>query len=155
MNSVKDLPGALPALVMQPISESVITHFSENGGNALGLADAEGPLLRMSILFLIESSVLLTITLIVVNLAFMWSNATDDEKIYAATSKVIHRSVAAAKKLGVYNKYIYQNYAAKGQDVFAGYGEANRQRLIEISKKYDPKSVFQKLQPGYFKLGRF
>ncbi|KAI4167241.1 MAG: hypothetical protein LQ343_007377 [Gyalolechia ehrenbergii] len=136
MNSVKDLPGALPALVMQPISESVITHFSENGGNALGLADAEGPLL-------------------LVNLAFMWSNATDDEKIYAATSKVIHRSVAAAKKLGVYNKYIYQNYAAKGQDVFAGYGEANRQRLIEISKKYDPKSVFQKLQPGYFKLGRF
>lgn len=85
----------------------------------------------------------------------MWSNATDDEKIYAATSKVIQRSIDAAKKLGVYNRYIYQNYAARGQDVFAGYGEENRQRLIEISKKYDPKGVFQKLQPGYFKLGRF
>lgn len=136
MEAVKDLPGALPALVMQPISESVITQFSKNGGNALGLADTKGPLM-------------------LINLAFMWSNATDDEKIYAATSKVIQRSIDAAKKLGVYNRYIYQNYAAKGQDVFAGYGEENRQRLIEISEKYDPKGVFQKLQPGYFKLGRF
>ncbi|KAI4128306.1 MAG: hypothetical protein LQ338_002805 [Usnochroma carphineum] len=136
IDPIKNLTGALPALVMQPISNSVIAHFGKNGGNALGLADTEGPLM-------------------LVNLAVMWSNAADDNKIYSATQGVIERSVAAAKKLGVDNKYIYQNYAAKGQDVFAGYGEANRQRLIKISEKYDPKGVFQKLQPGYFKLGRF
>lgn len=85
----------------------------------------------------------------------MWSNAADDAEVYSATSRVIERSVAAAKQLGVDHRYIYQNYAAKGQDVFAGYGEANQRRLVEISKTYDPEGVFQKLQPGYFKLGRF
>ncbi|KAL8940032.1 MAG: hypothetical protein Q9216_003031 [Gyalolechia sp. 2 TL-2023] len=154
MDPVKDAIGALPALVMQPISKSVIRNFSKNGGNALGLADVDGPLMRTSLKLLVQVFFLLTRPT-VVNLAFMWSDAADDEKIYAATSKVIQRSIDAAKRLGVYNQYIYQNYAAKGQDVFAGYGEANRKRLIEISKKYDPKGVFQKLQPGYFKLGRF
>lgn len=85
----------------------------------------------------------------------MWSDAADDGKVYNATQRAITRSVTAAKKLGVDNRFVYQNYAAQGQDVFAGYGEANRQRLIEISEKYDPKGIFQKLQPGYFKLGRF
>ncbi len=90
-----------------------------------------------------------------VNLAVSWSDAADDALIYSTTRRVIDRSIDVAKQLGVANKYIYQNYAAKGQDVFAGYGEVNRQRLIKISEKYDPKGVFQKLQPGYFKLGRF
>ena len=49
-------------------------------------------------------------------------------------------------------KYIYQNYASQNQDVFAGYGAANKQRLIDISRKYDPEQIFQTLQPGYFKL---
>lgn len=91
----------------------------------------------------------------VVNLAVSWSDAADDAQVYSATQRVIDRSITVAEKLGVANKYIYQNYAAKDQDVLAGYGEVNRQRLIKISEKYDPKGVFQKLQPGYFKLGRF
>lgn len=92
---------------------------------------------------------------LVINLAVTWSDPAEDSKIYSATQRVIDRSVATATKLGVDNRFIYQNYAAKGQNVFAGYGEANRQRLIKISEKYDPKGVFQKLQPGYFKLGRY
>lgn len=87
-----------------------------------------------------------------VDLAISWSSPTDDARIMAAASSFIDRSIAAAKALGLDYKFIYQNYAAKSQDVFAGYGEANRQRLIAISKKYDPEQVFQKLQPGYFKL---
>ncbi|KAL8906887.1 MAG: hypothetical protein Q9207_001742 [Kuettlingeria erythrocarpa] len=158
MDPIKNLIGAVPALVMQPISRSVIALFSKNGGNALGLADTECPLLRKSIispgdrLIKISESYL---SHIVVNLAVSWSDAADDAQIYSVTRRVIDRSITVAKKLGVANKYIYQNYAAKGQDVFAGYGEVNRQRLIKISEKYDPKGVFQKLQPGYFKLGRF
>ena len=155
IDPIKNFAGVLPALVMQPISQSVIAHFSKNGGNALGLADTKGPLMRKVSLPFSEGSISLKILSAVVNLAVMWSDAADDDKVYAATSRVIQRSTDAAKKLGVYNKYIYQNYAAKGQDVFAGYGEANRQRLIKISEKYDTKGVFQKLQPGYFKLGRF
>ena len=45
--------------------------------------------------------------------------------------------------------------AMQSQDVFGGYGEENRKRLIAISERYDPRGVFQRLQPEYFKLGRF
>lgn len=70
----------------------------------------------------------------------------------AAGASFIDRTTAAAKALGLDYRFIYQNYAAKGQDVFEGYGEGNKRRLVEISEKYDPEQVFQKLQPGYFKL---
>ena len=34
----------LPALVFQPITLPVIDKFSKNGGNALGITEADGPL---------------------------------------------------------------------------------------------------------------
>ena len=87
------------------------------------------------------------------NLAIMWSAPSDDARITTAANSVIESSVALAKSMGLDYKYIYQNYASLNQDVFAGYGLANKQRLLDISKLYDPEQVFQKLQPGYFKLG--
>ncbi len=72
--------------------------------------------------------------------------------ILAAAARFTDRCVAAARARGLDNRFIYQNYAAEGQQVFAGYGEANRARLVAISEKYDPEGVFRKLQPGYFKL---
>lgn len=82
----------------------------------------------------------------------MWSSASDDARIFAATDRILDRSIAAAKELHVNYKFLYQNYASARQDVFAGYGRENHERLIEISQKYDPMQVFQRLQPGYFKL---
>jgi hypothetical protein len=62
------------------------------------------------------------------------------------------RAIAIGKEMHLHHRYIYQNYAARGRDVFGGYGEENRKKLFEIQKKYDPERVFAKLQPGYFKL---
>ena len=45
VNSIKDAKGILPALVLQPITTDVISHFSKNGGNALGIAESDGPLI--------------------------------------------------------------------------------------------------------------
>jgi hypothetical protein len=59
----------------------------------------------------------------------------------------------AAKDLDQHHPYIFQNHAFYEEDVFAGYGEQNRRRLWKIRKDVDPKGVFQKLQPGFFKLG--
>lgn len=42
---VKNVTGIVPSLVFQPITTDMISHFSKNGGNALGL-DGEGPLNR-------------------------------------------------------------------------------------------------------------
>jgi hypothetical protein len=36
-----------PGLLLQPISLNMISHFLRNGGNALGMTDEDGPLIRM------------------------------------------------------------------------------------------------------------
>ena len=41
---IANISNFLPALVFQPITEPIIKHFAKNGGNALGITDAEGPL---------------------------------------------------------------------------------------------------------------
>lgn len=41
---IKNVSGVLPALVLQPITTDMTSHFSKNGGNALGFTDADGPL---------------------------------------------------------------------------------------------------------------
>ena len=69
-----------------------------------------------------------------------------------AARNFIERSVNLSKDMGLDYPYIYQNYAAGYQDVFAGYGEENRERLRKIQREYDPDGVFSQLQPGYFKV---
>ena len=74
-------------------------------------------------------------------------------------SYVNHKAVLRKRGLSsiaVEGAYLYPKTAGPepthGEDVFAGYGEENRGRLREISRRYDPDQVFQVLQPGYFKL---
>lgn len=133
VETIKDAADILPALVMQPITIPTIRLFRKNGCNALGIAEADGPLILM-------------------NLAILWSSKADDDRIIAAAARAIARSQQVAGEMGLGYRYIYQNYASLSQDVFRGYGEENRQRLLAISRKYDPDQVFRDLQPGYFKL---
>lgn len=90
---------------------------------------------------------------IVINVDISWSNASDDERVLAAAQNIVDRSVAVACANGLDHPYLYQNYASYQQDVFASYGADNLAKLRSISTKYDPQRVWQKLQPGYFKLG--
>ena len=96
---------------------------------------------------------MLTSIISVIDVSISWSSPLDDQRIMTAATDFVDGAIAAAKNSGLDYKFIYQNYAAKGQEVFDGYGEVNKQRLIDISHRYDPEQVFQKLQPGYFKLG--
>jgi hypothetical protein len=79
-----------------------------------------------------------------------------DNAAYAFAGSLISEFRGAAENLGVFYPYVYINYANKGQDVFGGYGEENRQRLIEISKAVDPNGVFTSsgLWTGFFKVRR-
>lgn len=43
--------------------------------------------------------------------------------------------------------------AAGFQDVFAGYGEENVEKLLNISRIYDPERFFQTSMPGGYKIG--
>lgn len=58
----------------------------------------------------------------------------------------------ATKRGGVYDSFNYIGQAAGFQDVFSGYGEDNKQKLLDISRKYDPSRYLQTLWPGGFKL---
>jgi len=47
---IKNVTGVVPSLIFQPITLDQISHFSKNGGNALGITPNAGPLNRRSVL---------------------------------------------------------------------------------------------------------
>ena len=86
------------------------------------------------------------------NDAIRYSDPADDEKVHQANDNIMNKAVALAKKMGLDHRYIYQNYANQTQDVFAGLSPDNKQRLLQIQKRHDPKRVLSRLQPGAFRL---
>lgn len=121
------------SLTLQPYSTSLLRKSAELGGNVLGLSAEDGPLVSI-----------LALT--------WWKNKTDDEKIVGTFRKVIETIEQDATSRGTAVLFKYMNYAWDFQDPISSYGEKNRAFLQEVSKKYDPKGVFQKGVPGGFKL---
>ncbi|KAJ5113447.1 hypothetical protein N7456_001981 [Penicillium angulare] len=130
----RHVAGIVPVLTFQIITTTMMQHMADAGGNALGLEKEEAPLM-------------------LVTPSAMWTNVADDEMILTAYATWLARSTARAKELGLDHQYLYMNYASQFQDPIRGYGEANVARLKQIARIYDPTEVFQRLQPGYFKLG--
>ncbi|CRK46114.1 hypothetical protein BN1723_006893 [Verticillium longisporum] len=127
--------GANPVMIFQAITTGQMARMRANGGNPLGLDAADGPLY-------------------LIHVACWWQDAAGDAAIHAMISTVLARITAEAKALGLQNDYVYMNYASAFQDVIKGYGAANAARLKSIAKTYDLTGVFQRLQPGHFKLNR-
>ena len=48
VSTIKDAEGVLPSISFQPIGTDMTSHFSKNGGNALGISAADGPLNRIT-----------------------------------------------------------------------------------------------------------
>ncbi|KAI9780213.1 MAG: hypothetical protein M1816_003137 [Peltula sp. TS41687] len=130
---LKDVQDLSWSLSYQALPASTIAQSGSTGGNPLGLDPAEG-------------------SLVIILWSVFWSNATDDARIESALKKLFVRSNELAWRKGLYNDWVYLNYAARWQDPISGYGFKNKRRLQEISRKYDPKGVFQKDCPGGFKL---
>ncbi|KAJ0358286.1 hypothetical protein COL154_009286 [Colletotrichum chrysophilum] len=133
--AVANISGIVPALTMQGITIPQLKKMRNNGGNALGLNVDDGPLY-------------------IIQMAVMWADGKDSEAVYRFASNLLEKISNEAKKRGLYNDFVYMNYASQYQDVVSSYGKDNKDRLKSISAKYDPNGVFQKLQPGYFKLDR-
>lgn len=128
-----DVEQILQVMAIQPITEGALKAMQKNGGNALGLDPKNGPYF-------------------VLNFNSAWDNKEDEPKFQKVISKIIDTVKAEARSRGLDNDFIYMNYASQYQDPIGSYGSANRQRLVEISKKYDPTQVFQYLQSSGFKL---
>ncbi|KAF2821970.1 FAD-binding domain-containing protein [Ophiobolus disseminans] len=128
---IRDVQGIIPANTLQVITVPQLTQMQKKGGNALGLTPADGPV------FLI-------------NLSTRWDKVEDDARVMQANANVIRRFKEEAARRNMVEDYLYMNYASQYQDVVGSYGDP--QRLKTVARKYDPTEVFQKLQPGYFKL---
>ncbi|KAH3957243.1 hypothetical protein HBI70_237070 [Parastagonospora nodorum] len=129
---ITDVQGIVPATTLQIITVPQMEQMQKKGGNALGLDSSDGPILN----------ILLTL---------MWVNSKDDARVWQACANILKRIEEEAKSRDLANEYLYMNYASQFQDVIRGYG-ASKEILKIVADKYDPTQVFQKLQPGYFKL---
>jgi hypothetical protein len=134
---IKHVKSCMPSTVFQAITADEMKHMEKDGGNCLGLKAADG-------------------TVLVYSFTIRYTAATDAGEnglVEAAGKRIVDRSVALAKEMGLWHPYVYLNYADIGQDVFAGYGKENREKLKKIQRKWDPEGVFgPRLQPGGFKI---
>jgi hypothetical protein len=131
-----DILGAanlLPTASIQLITVPQLQQMQKNGGNALGISPEDGPLFLL-------------------NLATMWTDPADDQRILKFSNDLITRVQDEAEKNRLNNDFIYMNYASPYQAVISSYGAENKERLNSVASWIDPAGVFQKLQPGYFKL---
>jgi hypothetical protein len=123
-------------LMFEPLwQQSRTKAFASTGGNVLGLEDSNEDLVI----------VLATTT---------WSFASSDVIVNKVMKQFIEQAEEVSKKMGVWHRFVYPNYAAGWQDPMAGYGGMNLAFMKEVSLKYDPKGVFQGQVPGGFKLQR-
>jgi hypothetical protein len=131
--TVADVEKMLLIMAIQPITTGALSAMQKNGGNALGLDPSGGPYF-------------------VLNFNAAWNNAIDEPQFHRVISTIIRLIKAEARERGLDNDFVYLNYASEYQDPIGSYGAANKARLQAVSRKYDPAQVFQKLQPGGFKL---
>ncbi|KAF1847683.1 FAD-binding domain-containing protein [Cucurbitaria berberidis CBS 394.84] len=129
---LRDVAGIIPANTLQIISVPTLKQMQKNGGNTLGLTPSDGPV------FLI-------------NLSTRWDKKEDDARVLRANANIVQKMLDEAKRRNMVNDFLYMNYASQFQDVIGSYGEDSH-RLRHVARQYDPTEVFQRLQPGYFKL---
>ena len=103
--------------------------------NPLGLADRSG-------------------TLVVALLTATWTDAEDDARVEAAARGLMELVEADAKKRGVYDPFVYLNYAAPWQKVVESYGAESVKGLREVQQAMDPKGLFTRNVPGGDKIPR-
>lgn len=133
--TVADVEKLLLIMAVQPITEAALNAMQKNGGNALGLDPSNGPYFML-------------------NFNAAWNTKEDEPRFHRVISKIVKTVKMEARRRKLDNDFVYLNYASEYQDPIGSYGAANKDRLIKISKKYDPAQVFQFLQPGGFKLTR-
>lgn len=133
IGQVDEIAGITWSLTFQPIVPAITTKSAAKGGNSQGLSGSEGPLVNA----------LLTTS---------WTLSSDDELINRVAARFVQEVDALAQAKGLFNKYVYLNYANKTQNPIVGYGAASKAKLQAVSQKYDPQGLFQSGVPGGFKL---
>ncbi|KNG86329.1 oxidoreductase FAD-binding protein [Aspergillus nomiae NRRL 13137] len=128
---VDAIPGMVWAISLEPLPQAIYARNASK--NALGLDDVSGPL-------------------VVTLLSATWDNESDDEKVEKAARELFDNIDNDARKLGLYEPFVYLNYAAQWQDPISSYKSKNVELLKRVSEEVDPRRMFQTIVPGGFKL---
>ncbi|RAK98439.1 FAD-binding domain-containing protein [Aspergillus ibericus CBS 121593] len=123
---LNNIPGLLVQFMLQP---QPVT----NGTNSLGLTPGETDL-------------------VIGLVSIAYDNPADDDRVFSVQEAIVDAQTALLEEAGLLIPFKYLNYADVSQDPFGSYGEENRERLREVSRRYDPLGVFQWGVPGGFKL---
>ncbi|KAI4253055.1 MAG: hypothetical protein L6R42_007718 [Xanthoria sp. 1 TBL-2021] len=126
IKTLGNIPGIISQFLIQP---QPVT----NGTNSLGL-EANQHDVVMSIV------------------TAAWSNAADDAVVQQRVAAIADKHERLVRKQRLYIPFKYLNYADISQDVIGSYGMNNKRRLRAVSRKYDPKGLFQTSVPGGFKV---
>ncbi|KAM0793814.1 hypothetical protein BDR22DRAFT_895877 [Usnea florida] len=133
LQKILDVANLGYALSFQAVPVSITSKALTTGGNVLGLENTTEPL-------------------VLVLLTTQWSDAVDDVRVNAMAKSFFTELDTEAQGRNLTNSWTYLNYAAPFQDPIGGYGAVNKVKLRKVSKKYDPRGLFQTGVPGGFKL---
>ncbi|KAL7927014.1 hypothetical protein ACQKWADRAFT_327003 [Trichoderma austrokoningii] len=128
---LKDQQDFSPAFVCQPLLPTMLP--KDDIGNAMGIKPEDGPLILFTPVW-------------------RWADIKHDEAIHKVASLFMEKAENVARSRGTFHRYKALNYSATGQDIYGGYGEENRKRLLEIRDKYDPGDIMSRLRPGIIQL---
>ncbi|UKZ64994.1 uncharacterized protein TrAtP1_006196 [Trichoderma atroviride] len=128
---LKDQHDFAPAFVCQPLLPSMLP--KDDIGNAMGIKPEDGPLILFTPVW-------------------RWTEKEHDDSIHKAANIFFEKAEKAARDRGTLHRYKVLNYSTGHQDVYGGYGEGNRKRLLEVRNKYDPDDIMSKLRPGIIQL---
>ena len=158
VRAIQSVVGLAPNFICYPIPTNAIDFMARKGGNALGISTGGEPLFRKRYHLdsVPPSQRAKKEPSPVILISTGWSNASDDTAVQTMTTNVVQRTRSAARRAGVAHPYVYLNYAAAGraEEVFAGYGQENVDRLREIQAAVDSDGVFTAngLWRGFMKL---
>ncbi|KAK1589932.1 FAD binding domain-containing protein [Colletotrichum navitas] len=144
VNSLDSLFEAVPkgdfvllSVNWQPITQTWqdASRRSNPGGNALGI-DVETKGIYNAWAWAVE-----------------WSSSRYDEAVLAWVKETTAEAERQTKEAGIYDAFNYMGDASGFQEIYAGYGEDNKRKLLDVSRTVDPERTFQSLMPGGFKIG--
>lgn len=113
-----------------PLTQAMIEHGAERGGNAMGLEEVSNG----------ENG-----SIFLISLSFS-PGGDNEEKALAAARRLVDDIDAHATSLGLNWGWRFLNYAYGYQDPIASYGSSSQNKIRGAADRYDPDKVFQRLR---------
>lgn len=89
---------------------------------------------------------------VIVDMTAAYTKESDDALVETALYDIVNKQKALLKEGGYLIDFTYLNYADISQGVHKSWGAVNVAEMQAVSKKYDPKGIFQHTVPGGYKV---